>query len=548
MPLNNSTQESHTNENYNAETNSKQLKFSFLSLRLNKFSVSLLGFSLLLFVIATNTQSGWLFILISLLLSSLLVDGLQALITVMRAIDTLKLSISPTYENSDLTWAVNGGYVGDYDCVYSFTLRLDNQSSKDFSNIRIQLVAAANSPISYAWNKEQSLILDLQPDQEVIEPSPTTIRILSNLYSLKNKSEIEQLYERLKQEGQTSSLAERNSFQAEQIVLLDTVGANKATKLNYKIRIKRRGIYSAAPSSLTFYSYLGLVNFTLTVDPDICRLYIAPEALDMQPAQPLTKTNSNSSTYVPLKSLSETENFYGMHEFQIGENIRHIHWTTSARMDNLMIKEFQIDPPQKKKVPLLLSILATTNDKVDIAQASCALEMALVFTNTLARLCKKEKRELHIFFITNKAQTIIYENSELSSYPLRQFLAEASLTTPLKYNASIPPQEMFSYAREQFIKHYKKAFVFNIALHPYLDPQEPQNEVSAFLLMQPPNTDAQTSEDFAATALRLKRKSYVVKCVTIQDDPIAVLGKCFFVDATTQYRCTNLGRFRSYST
>ena len=96
MPLNNSTQESHTNENYNAETNSKQLKFSFLSLRLNKFSVSLLGFSLLLFVIATNTQSGWLFILISLLLSSLLVDGLQALITVMRAIDTLKLSISPT--------------------------------------------------------------------------------------------------------------------------------------------------------------------------------------------------------------------------------------------------------------------------------------------------------------------------------------------------------------------------------------------------------------------------------------------------------------------
>ena len=82
---------------------------------------------------------------------------------------------------------------------------------------------------------------------------------------------------------------------------------------------------------------------------------------------------------------------------------------------------------------------------------------------------------------------------------------------------------MFSYAREQFLKHYKKAFVFNIALHPYLDPQEPQNEVSAFLLMQPPNTDAQTSEDFAATALRLKRKSYVVKCVTIQDDPIAVL-------------------------
>ena len=72
------------------------------------------------------------------------------------------------------------------------------------------------------------------------------------------------------------------------------------------------------------------------------------------------------------------------------------------------------------------------------------------------------------------------------------------------------------HAREQFIKHYKKAFVFNIALHPYLDPQEPQNEVSAFLLMQPPNTDAQTSEDFAATTLRLKRKSYVVKCVTIQ--------------------------------
>lgn len=41
--------------------------------------------------------------------------------------------------------------------------------------------------------------------------------------------------------------------------------------------------------------------------------------------------------------------------------------------------------------------------------------------------------------------------------------------------------------------------------------------------MQPPNTDPQTSADFAATALKLKRNSDVVKCVTIQDDPQSVI-------------------------
>ncbi len=525
MSLNHSAQEPHANINESpiTEAKSKQLKFSFLSLRLNQFCLPLLGFLLLLFIIATNTQSGWLFVLISLLLGLLLVDVFQALITVMRAVDALKLSVSPTYENSSLTSAINGGYVGDYGSIHSFSLRLDNQSSKDFSNIKIQFTAATNSQISYAWNKEQSLALALQPDQEVIEPSPTTIYILSKLYNLQNKQEIELLSERLKKEGQTSSSANQLPFQAEQTVLLDTIGAHKAAKLNYKICIKHRGIYSAAPSSLTFYSYLGLVNFTLTVDPSICRLYITPEALDTQPSKSLVKMNHSFSKYMPQKSLNETEDFYGMHEFQTGENIRHIHWTTSARMDNLIIKEFQTDPPQEEKPPVLLYVLAKTNDKVDISQTSCALEMALIFINTLAKLCQKEKRELHFFFETNKGHTVIYENSELSSYPLKQFLAEASLTTPLKYISSQSPEEMFSYAREQFIKKYKRTLIFKIALHPYLDPQQYQQEVSAFLLMQPPNTDPQTSADFAATALKLKRNSDVVKCVTIQDDPQSVI-------------------------
>lgn len=524
MPLTNSKSapESPTDKDSATETQGKQLKFSWLSLRLNKFSVSLLGFLLILFAIATNTQSGWLFVLISFLLSSLFVDGIQALITVMRAVDSLKLSLSPTYANSDLTPALNNGYVGDCQQIYSFSLRLDNQSSKAFSHIKIRFVDVTDS-INYAWNKEQSLYLALQPDQEVLEPSPTTLKILSNLYDLQSDQEIKQLSDRLKQAGQTTPPTDINSLKNEQIVILDTVGAHKAAQLNYKICPKRRGIYSAAPSSLIFYSCLGLVSFTLTVDPNICPLYVAPEAFDTNSTQVSSQKASDRNTYISQKSLSETENFHGLHEFQMGENIRHIHWPTSARMGDLMVREFQVEPPQKEKLPLLLEIIATVNDKVDISQASCALEMALVLVNSLAKLCKKEKRELHVFFETNQGVAVFYENSELLSYPLRQFLAEANLNTTPKYSLSQNPQESFNYAKEQFIQKYERALLYRIALHPYLDPEMYETKVSIFWLMQPPNTDPQTSDDFAAAVLKFESKGITARCVTIQDDPKAML-------------------------
>ncbi len=525
MPLNssNSAPELHTDKSSAAETQSKQLKFSWLSLRLNKFSVSLLFFLLILFAIATNTQSGWLFVLISFLLSALFIDGIQALVTVMRAVDNLKLSLSPTYANSDLTPAVNGGYVGDCQQIYSFSLRLDNQSSKAFSHIKIRFVDVTDS-INYAWNKEQSLYLALQPDQEVLEPSPTTLKILSKLYDLQSDQEIKQLSDRLKQAGQTTPPTDINSFKNEQIVILDTVGAHKAAQLNYKICPKRRGIYSAAPSSLIFYSCLGLVSFTLTVDPNICPLYVAPEAFDTNSTQVSSQKASDRNTYISQKSLSETENFHGLHEFQMGENIRHIHWPTSARMGDLMVREFQVEPPQKEKLPLLLEIIAIVNDKVDISQASCALEMALVFANSLAKLCKKEKRELHVFFNTNRGTTVLYENSEiLRSYPLRQFLAEANLNMAPKYISSENPQELFDFAKEQFIRKYENTLLHRIALHPYFSSQMCETEVSVFWLMQPPNTDPQTLEDFAAAVLKFKSKGIIARCVTIQDDPRAML-------------------------
>lgn len=524
MPLHDFAQDSHPTQNSVNMSENRQLRFYLQSLRLNQFSQTLLFFTFLLFLIATNTQSGWLFVLISLLLSLVIVDGIQVFFTATRAVANLKLTIKPEYTDTYLTPAVNGGYVGNYDHIYSFYLRLDNQSSKAFVNIQIYFDNQSDS-IVYTLDKTKSLPLTLQPNQETMEPSPTTLRVLTKLYNLKTFPEIDNLSKHLKQEGEVTAETSTNTMGNRLTVIIDNIGPHKATKLNYKIRIKQRGRYSAAPSAFRFYSYLGMVSCTLSVDLNFCPLYIAPEMVDLKPAKRLFRTAHTPNEYMPKKSLNETENFYGLHEFRIGENIRHIHWATSARMGNLMVREFQVDPPQEKKYPVLINIMASTNYATTFSQVPYALEMALLIVNSIAELCKKESREIAVLFHTNKGPITICESSKLN-YPLKQFLAEVTLTSEPKFTNSHPPQQSAEYIKNYLSKKYDRVITCQIALHPHIDLELCDNGCAIFLFIQSPDIDQNTTDEFALATLVLKRKGINAHCITIQDDLEEILEGC----------------------
>ena len=523
--------ESQTQGNYISETTddgATQLELSFPTL--SPFSRYLLLFAFILFAIATNTQSGWLFVLVSVIFSLLLIDGLQVFSTVIRAAKRLKITIKPAGFNQELTPAESCyGYVGNSEQTYTFNLRLDNNSRNNFSNIQIKF-STPNSSLNYIIESDQHLKLTKQPAQESIEPSLATERLLSWRHGLKdNKEALHKLTEQLKQDGKAGSEANQKLSQVEQVVLFDNLQAGKAAELSYKINSQYRGAYSAAPSSLNFSSYLGLVSFTLAVSPSICRLYFAPKVLKLKPGKSPHTTKKDLNKVIPKKSLTETDNLYGLHEFQDGENIRHIHWATSARANELIVREFQAQPLQEKKKPLFIYVAADYNEptiksnKGSVNSNFCTLEMALLMVNSAAELCKREDRDFALCFYSQRGTTFIYEKSKIS-YSLKQFLAEANTVIAPKYKGSGSLSELETNVLADINKKFKESTTLLISLYTDLNEEVIKDTKCNYaMLLLPPQADKATQERFLKQTLQLNSTGIKTKCVTVKDDPKEIL-------------------------
>ncbi len=116
----------------------------------------------------------------------------------------------------------------------------------------------------------------------------------------------------------------------------------------YQVTISRRGRYLWPPLVLSTGYPFGLVRQTLTYDemdetivlPTLGRLHRGRlrKLLQSQP-QPV------SSTKRPVRRHPESQTeFYGLREFRQGDSPRWIHWRTSARIGELMVREFE-EPP-----------------------------------------------------------------------------------------------------------------------------------------------------------------------------------------------------------
>ncbi|MCC3762981.1 DUF58 domain-containing protein [Glycomyces sp. TRM65418] len=109
----------------------------------------------------------------------------------------------------------------------------------------------------------------------------------------------------------------------------------KSAGASYTIRAERRGVVDAGPLSIGKRDLLGLAatagNFgptaRLWVHPRLHRLGRTPDGL--------ARSLEGTADKVEQGSLT----FHALREYVIGDELRHVHWRTSARIGKLMVKE-----------------------------------------------------------------------------------------------------------------------------------------------------------------------------------------------------------------
>lgn len=131
----------------------------------------------------------------------------------------------------------------------------------------------------------------------------------------------------------------------------DRVEANDPMVARYEVLCRPRGVYKVGPAQVKVFDPLALTESGGTSGRvDRLVVYPAIEALSGLPVVRGQDPNVNSAQ----ANFSQTggEDFFTLREYQQGDDLRRVHWPSSAKRDELMIRQLEM-PWQSRALVLL---------------------------------------------------------------------------------------------------------------------------------------------------------------------------------------------------
>ncbi|MFN2543138.1 MAG: DUF58 domain-containing protein [Actinomycetota bacterium] len=120
-------------------------------------------------------------------------------------------------------------------------------------------------------------------------------------------------------------------------MVLTGLPGHNSQHVRYPVTARARGRYAIGPLSLSLSDPFALTRIRLTFD-HVDHVVIFPEVedLDTGVASPFGAGRGRS---LSRQLLPSGEEFYTMREYQIGDDLRRIHWPSVARRNRLMIRQ-----------------------------------------------------------------------------------------------------------------------------------------------------------------------------------------------------------------
>ena len=121
----------------------------------------------------------------------------------------------------------------------------------------------------------------------------------------------------------------------------------------YEVLARPRGVYAVGPATVAAADVLGLAEAGGDAG-DLDRLTVFPkvEALD---GFPLVRGRDPSvQTSHPTFSPHGGEDFFTLREYSVGDDLRRVHWPSSAKRDELMIRQLEV--PWQSRALILLDV------------------------------------------------------------------------------------------------------------------------------------------------------------------------------------------------
>jgi len=116
--------------------------------------------------------------------------------------------------------------------------------------------------------------------------------------------------------------------------------ANEPVEARYEVLCHPRGVYRIGPATVILEDPFGLAQ-SLGATRNVDRLVVFPAVEDFVGLPTGRGLDPSADTTRASFSQSGGEDFYTLREYQVGDDLRRVHWPTSAKRDELMIRQLE---------------------------------------------------------------------------------------------------------------------------------------------------------------------------------------------------------------
>jgi uncharacterized protein (DUF58 family) len=159
--------------------------------------------------------------------------------------------------------------------------------------------------------------------------------------------------------------------------LVPPLAAGDSGRAAYRLPTEHRGVFGLGPLALQLSDPFRLASLWLRGAP-ATRLVVYPR-IDRIPPPPHSQGDDPRAGADHRWFLSRTgEDFYALRAYQVGDDLRRVHWPSTARLDELMIR--QEDMPWQGRASVLLDLRRAvhTPDSLEVAVSAAASVVASV--------------------------------------------------------------------------------------------------------------------------------------------------------------------------
>ena len=151
--------------------------------------------------------------------------------------------------------------------------------------------------------------------------------------------------------------------------LLASLADHEVARAAYRLPTQQRGIFQVGPLEVSNADSFGLAQVTrpvaaateLTVYPRIDQIAPLPQTRGHDPL-----AGADHPTALGLSG----EDFYGLREYQVGDDLRRVHWPSTARLGELMIRQHEM--PWQGRATVLLDVRAAVHNSESLELAVSA--------------------------------------------------------------------------------------------------------------------------------------------------------------------------------